>query len=148
MGEPIKAETLTELREAIAEHRKQLRACDTQKTAVAWMARAHELMGFCMDRLAGADKVPLIIQPQRPQLVVASSMREAARVVGGPDGQPKWFDPRVKTVVYPVRPDPQPGSMLAPKAWTHADTLRLERVIRDKPNTAKLKKWAERKVAR
>lgn len=143
--------TLSELRDAVAEHRKTLRSCDTQKTAVAWMTRAHELMGVCMDRLAEKAKEPSpIIMPQRPQLVVVNNMREVLRevVARGPGQRPGWFDPKVKTVIYPVRPDPPPGSVLAPKAWTHVDTLRLERAVRDKPNMQKLTRWAERKMSR
>ena len=144
-------ETLAELRAAVFEHRKALRTCDTQKAAVAWMARAHELMGVCMDRLSKAEEpAPTIIVPQeRPRLVVVSNMQEAVRPV--PSGQAGFFDSRVKTFVYPVRPDPPRGSVLAPKAWTHADTLRLEResaekrVAREAAQTAGLKKWIQRR---
>lgn len=134
--------SLSELREQVAEHRRELRQCDTQKTAVAWMAKAHELLGECMDRLADAAKEPpLLLAPERQRLVVVQSLAEAKNY-----RRPEplgFFDPRVKTVVYPSQ-DPPPGSRLAPKAWTRKDT---DRLVRANVNMRRLEQFANRKKA-
>ena len=117
------------------------------------MTKAHELMGVCMDELAApqlpeSDARPsLIMVPQRPKLVIVSTMTEAVRGVIRPV---PFFNPAVKTIVYADHPEPSKGLRLAPKAWTHADTLHLERENRKnnhKLKMAQIKAWAQRKHA-
>lgn len=118
-----------------------LRSCDTQPAAVAWMTGAYKLMEACLEQLSELPppvikervviqerivvREKLVLVPDRPQLEVVQSIAPHART-----SQPGWPG-RTPTVVYP---DVflHPGLKPAPKAWTHNDTLRLERAVKAK----------------
>jgi len=101
-----------------------LRSCDTQATAVAWMASAYKLMEECLLHLK--DKPPevmreqLVIMPERPRLQIVQQL--PSRVIAN---RAAWPGP-TPTVVYP-EVTLHPGLKPLPKPWTRADTLRLER---------------------
>lgn len=98
-------------------HLRALRCADNQAAAIAWMKTAYQLLERAADDLKrprvfavhsciGTAPTFMLTPPKRLELV-----------------QPGWsqpprgfFDPQVKTVVYSQ-----------PKAWTRADTIRLER---------------------
>jgi hypothetical protein len=118
-----------ELVEEIGKKLKTLRACDTQASAVEWMKGAYSLMEACLeelkDRPATVVRERLVFVPEKPKLVIAHSI---------PKGKvPHYVDsrPENKTVVYPEVFLP-PGLKPIPKAWTRADTLRLEAAMKEK----------------
>lgn len=120
-----------ELMDGISHRLKSLRACDTQATAVAWMAGAYQLMEAALEHLkeqaAPQPPVRLVFVPERPKLEVVQSV---------PLSVVRWrigMQPldRAPTVVYP-KSFLHPGLKPAPKAWTHADTLRLENAAKAK----------------
>lgn len=110
---------------------RSLRSCDTQATAVAWMTDAYKLMEAALEHLkeqaAPQPPVRLVFVPERPKLDVVQSV---------PLSVVRWrlgLQPldRAPTVVYP-QAFLHPGLKPAPKAWTHADTLRLENAAKAK----------------
>lgn len=104
------------------EHMRQLRRADTQPTAIAWMKRAHELMARCAQELE-RPKVYSIPGHFGAPTFALELPKGLVLPPAGMKPQPLgFFDPRVKTVVL-QRP---------PKAWTHRDTLLLERMNKAK----------------
>lgn len=108
---------------------KTLRTCDTQASAVEWMKGSYALMEACLeelkDRPATVVHEKLVFVPERPKLVIAHTI---------PKGRvPHYVDsrPENKTVVYP-EVFLHPGLKPIPKAWTRADTLRLEAAVKAK----------------
>lgn len=111
-----------------------LRSCDTQATAIAWMAGAYKLMEETIkhfeDDAKHAPLPSLIVVPERPVLYVVQTMN-AAKL---PKSELNALANRAEelrerslsqTVVYP-QSFLHPGLKPAPRAWTHNDTLRLE----------------------
>lgn len=123
-----------ELTAGIEAKLRGLRSCDTQATAVAWMSGAYKLMEECLLHLGDlpapneriVTRERLVFVPERPSLQVVQNI--PAEVVQR--RHPGWPG-KAPTVVYP---DVflHPGLKPAPKAWTHADTLRLERAVKEK----------------
>lgn len=118
-----------ELVSEIEKKLKTLRSCDTQASAIAWMKGAYSLMESCLeelkDRPATVVHEKLVFVPERPKLVIAHTI---------PKGKiPHYVDsrPENKTVIYPEVFLP-PGLKPLPKAWTRADTLRLEAAAKAK----------------
>lgn len=112
-----------ELAAEIDAHLRTLRMADTQATAVAWMKRAHELLGRAASELErprvfsvpGHFGAPtFMLTPPKPTVLVPP----------GRTNPPIWF--RGQTVVY---------SENHHRAWTRADTRRLEREIALKAKT-------------
>lgn len=108
-----------------------LRSCDTQATAVAWMSDAYRLMEACLkefegrpERLVHVVREKLVYVPAKPTLQIAQNIQEA--VVAR---HPAAWPGKTPTVVYP-EVFLHPGLKPAPKAWTHADTVRLERAMK------------------
>lgn len=104
----------------IEAHLRTLRAANTQASAIVWMKAAYQLMERAADDLKrprvfavpGSYGVPtfMLTPPSALQLPMPG-MRKPP---------PGFFDPRVKTVVY--------GDKYSnTRAWTRADTRRLER---------------------
>lgn len=118
-----------ELVQEIEKKLKTLRSCDTQASAVAWMKDAYSLMEACLEELKYRPETmvheKLVFVPERPKLVIAHNI---------PKGRvPHYVDsrPENKTIVYPEVFLP-PGLKPIPKAWTRADTLRLEAAMKAK----------------
>lgn len=112
---------------------RSLRQCDTQATAVAWMTRAYNAMDGAMRAISDlermvreeeSEKRGLIFQIAPPKLEIVQTVPSviAHRVTSGkrPD-----YKHNGQTVVYPDF-FLHPGLKPPPKAWTRADTLRLE----------------------
>lgn len=118
-----------ELITAIESKLRGLRSCDTQATAVAWMADAYKLMEAALPHLRDADKPPMspvIVVVERPKLEIVQTMpRRDFLLKPAP----------TKTVVYPEI-YLHPGSKPVQKAWTHADTLKLENAAKFPVNHA------------
>ena len=106
-----------EIKEGIDKALKSLRKCDTQATAIQWMADAYRLMEACLPYLEpsppSAAPSP-IFTFKRPEIVIAHAM--PTKLVRRE---------RSETVVYPEM-YLHPGLKPPPRAWTRADTLRLE----------------------
>ena len=106
-----------------------LRSCDTQATAVAWMARAYKVMERSLQQMARSEQTRFVFVPERPKL-------EVVRLV--PKFDVRYAQARQtelhershnQTVVYP-HTFRHPGLKPLPKPWTHEDTLRLERAAK------------------
>lgn len=109
-----------------------LRSCDTQATAVKWMADSYKLMEECIAHLKEQPKPSVIYLPPPKTIEVVQRIPRDFILHPAP----------VSTVVYPEQ-FLHPGLKLPPKAWTHADTLKLERATRARhqhaPNVRKAK---------
>ncbi len=119
-----------ELKEGIDKALKTLRQCDTQATAVKWMADAYKLMEACLPYLEPPRDASgsVVFTFKRPEIVIAHAMPKAR--VFPPKAPNIWANGQ--TVVYPEA-FLHPGLKPAPRAWTHADTLRLERAAKMPP---------------
>lgn len=121
---------------------KSLRSCDTQATAIAWMTRAYKAMEQCLPYLE-APKRSMIFVPERPQLQIVQEIPKAYNPTLFVNQRRLELQNRSnsQTVVYPDF-FMHPGLKPKPKAWTHEDTLRLERAAkaRDKPLIQRLGK--------
>jgi hypothetical protein len=100
-------------------HLRTLRSANTQATAVEWMKDAYNLMARAADDL----KRPRVFSVPG-HFGVPTFMLTPPKALVLPPHQPVkplgFFDPRVKTVVY--------GDKYSnTRAWTRADTRRLER---------------------
>lgn len=125
-------ESTPELQVEIDGHLRKLRAADTQAAAIAWMKKAYLLLEECQqqlkDRPAQVVKERLVFVPDRPKLEIVSELPRGLLARTRPPLT--WFNG--ETVVYPAVPMPpaKPQPRPEPKAWTHKDTLRLERQCR------------------
>lgn len=120
---------------------RSLRQCDTQATAIAWMTRAYNAMDGAtrlvkdlerMVREEASEKRGLIFQIAPPKLEIVQTIPKviAHRV---PDGKaPNYTRSTGETVVYPEF-FMHPGLKPQPRAWTRADTLRLEAAAKMSP---------------
>lgn len=132
------------LKDDINEHLKQLRRCETQATAVAWMTRAYKLLEACLSEID--EKPPAVIErlvrvqvpfaveklvfvPERPKLEVVQSV--TAFDVRAAEQRRRQLQEKshAQTVVYPDVFLP-PGLKPLPKPWTREDTRRLERATK------------------
>ncbi len=127
---------------------RSLRQCDTQATAVAWMARAYSAMDGATRLVGDLDRMlreessaprGLIFQVSTPKLEVVQSI---PKTIGHRRANPHEFRAGEKvptyrrqngeTVVYPEF-FMHPGLTPAPRAWTREDTRRLEATAKDGP---------------
>ena len=100
-------------------HLRTLRSANSESAAIAWMKAAYLLLERCSDdlRRPRVFSVPghfgaptFMLTPPRP---LELPKHDPVKPLG-------FFDPRVQTVVY--------GNKYSNvRAWTRADTLRLER---------------------
>ena len=104
----------------IESHLRTLRAASTQASAIVWMKAAYLLMERAADDLKrprvfsvpGSYGVPtFMLTPPTSLQLPMPGMRNP------PLG---FFDPKVKTIVYGDK-------YSSTRAWTRADTLRIER---------------------
>ena len=109
-----------------------LRSCDTQATAVAWMARAYKAMEQSLQHVRQEEQQSVVFMPERPKLEIVQAVPKFyATYIGGRRVDLKKRSSN-ETVVYPSVFLP-PGLKPLPKAWTREDTLRLERAAKQKP---------------
>jgi hypothetical protein len=113
---------------------RSLRKCDTQAAAIDWMTRAYNAMDGATRLIADMERMVreessqqrgLIFQIAPPTLEIVQSIPPviAHRHVEGK--KPNYTTHSGQTVVYPDF-FLHPGLKPAPRAWTRADTLRLE----------------------
>ena len=103
-----------------------LRSCDTQATAVAWMARAYKAMEECIPYLAAPQR-GLVFLPATPKFEIVQALpREPVVHVR------RSRIPPSETVVYPAM-FLHPGLKPLPKAWSREDTLCLVRAAKLNP---------------
>lgn len=104
----------------IETHLRVLRTANTQASAIAWMKAAYQLMERAADDLkrprvfavpGSYGVTTFMLTPPREMQLPMPGLRKP------PLG---FFDPRVKTVVYGEKYNNT-------RAWTRADTRRLER---------------------
>jgi len=113
---------------------RTLRQCNTQASAVSWMTRAYNAMDGAMRAIGdlerrvreeASEQRGLIFHIPAPKLEVVQSIPKTI-AHRAPDGKnPNYSRPSGETVVYPDF-FMHPGLKPAPRAWTRADTLRLE----------------------
>ena len=122
-----------ELKDEIGKLLRGLRSCDTQATAVSWMARAYKAMECALEHL---DRPPvmverlvqverLILVPEKPQIQVVQSVSAFDLRQAQEKRARLQAIAHAKTVVYPEI-QTHPGLIAQPRAWTRKDTLRLE----------------------
>lgn len=137
MDEAAKQKLLDEMNSLL----RGLRQCDTQATAVAWMTRAYNAMDGSLRLIAELEKSARVSASQEKGLIfqLPAQRLEVVQAI------PKHIAHRateVKRATYPhngglvIYPDffIHPGLKVAPKAWTRADTLRLEAAARTPRN--------------
>jgi hypothetical protein len=119
---------------------RNLRQCDTQATAVAWMTRAYNAMDGATRLIADLERMVreeaseqrgLIFQVAKPKLEIVQSIPKniAHRAI---EGKSLYKRPGGETVVYPEF-FMHPGLKPAPRAWTREDTRRLEAAAKMPP---------------
>ena len=104
----------------IEAHLRTLRAASTQVSAVVWMTKAYLLM----ERAADDLKRPRIFAVPGsygvPTFMLTPPCSIQLPMPGMRNPPPGFFDPKVKTIVY--------GDKYSnTRAWTRADTRKLER---------------------
>jgi hypothetical protein len=122
-----------DLKDDIDKQLRGLRAANTQATAVAWMKDAYLLFERCLREFDGTGRQGLVfVQPPRTQLEVVQTLPPAEPLPFILERQRRLQAASVnRTVVYPEAFQ-HPGLVSLPKAWTHRDTLRLERAAQAK----------------
>lgn len=121
---------------------RSLRRCDTQATAVAWMARAYDAMDGAarvigdlerMVREEAAEQRGLIIHiPKPPRLEIVQTIPKNIAHRAPAAKEPNYRTKDGQTVVYPEF-FLHPGLKPAPRAWTREDTRRLEAAAKQTP---------------
>lgn len=123
---------------------RNLRQCDTQATAIAWMTRAYNAMDGAtrligdlerMVREEASERRGLVIQIPKPKLEIVQTMPTGNAVrayQSARDRAQPYQRPGGETVVYPEF-FLHPGLKPAPRPWTRADTLRLEAAAKESP---------------
>lgn len=107
-----------ELVESIKGLLPKMRLCNDKTEAVAWMASAYDLLNRCA-REFERPVVHGVAPPPRSVIILPEQPKIIAHVA---KPLPVWFNGQ--TVVYPQ------------KAWTHKDTLRMERLQRERERMA------------
>ena len=116
---------------------RSLRQCDTQAAAIGWMTRAYNAMDGATKLIANLDRMVreeagkergLIFQMPKLKMEIVQSIpqrRKNPYEFRAGEKVPNYQRPNGETVVYPDF-FLHPGLKPAPRAWTRADTLRLE----------------------
>jgi hypothetical protein len=127
---------------------RSLRQCETQATAIQWMTRAYNAMDGAtqaikalerMVREEAAEARGLVFQIGAPKLEIVQSIptnmahrRKNPHEFRAGEKIPNYQTRSGETVVYPEF-FLHPGLKPAPRAWTRADTLRLENAAKMGP---------------
>jgi hypothetical protein len=120
---------------------RSLRQCDTQASAIGWMTRAYHAMDGATRMIKGLERMVreerdeargLIFHIPKPKLEIVQSIPEAAVIAHRAEAKANYRRPTGETVVYPEF-FLHPGLKPAPRAWTRADTLRLEAASKTGP---------------
>ena len=102
---------------AIDTHLRLLRHAGTQALAIEWMKQAHTLLTMCATELERPKVFAVPGHFGAPTFTLTPPTGLVLPAPGFKKPPPIWL--QGETVVY--------GSKPASKAWTHKDTLRLER---------------------
>ena len=107
-----------------------LRSCDTQATAVAWMARAYKVLERSLEQMVRPEKTRFVFVPDRPKLEVVQLVPKFDVRYAKARQTELHEHSNNQTVVYPQTFMHPGGLKPPPKPWTHEDTLRLERAAK------------------